>query len=168
MLGRNICGEISLPTCFHLNLNGFFSKSQPLPKMAASDDFKFQLSSSAQLDKIDKLRDLGVGDFVALPQLVVVGDQSSGKSSVLEAILELPFPRDSGLCTRFATHVSMRRIARKNIRVTIVAAASSSPERRRKLDDFKKDGLTSLTGNEFTEIFQEVCIFTKCLICHTH
>lgn len=45
------------------------------PKMA-SEPFGFQLSSLAQLDVIDKLRELGVGDFVALPQLVVVGDQS--------------------------------------------------------------------------------------------
>jgi hypothetical protein len=45
-------------------------------KMATPQPFEFQLSSLAQLDVIDKLRELGVGDFVALPQLVVVGDQS--------------------------------------------------------------------------------------------
>jgi GTPase SAR1 family protein len=128
--------------------------------MATPQEFKFQLSNSAQLDKIDKLRDLGVSDFVALPQLVVVGDQSSGKSSILEAILELPFPRDSGLCTRFATNVSLRRTSHKSIVVSITPASSSSPERARKLRAFKRDGLTSLDGKEFLEIFQEVSAFT--------
>jgi len=31
--------------------------------------FEFKLSSLTQLDIIDKLRDLGVGDLVALPQV---------------------------------------------------------------------------------------------------
>jgi len=42
-------------------------------------------------------------------QLVVVGDQSSGKSSVLQGITRLPFPVDDTLCTRFPTEVSLRR-----------------------------------------------------------
>jgi len=42
----------------------------------ATQPFEFQLSSITQLNVIDKLRELGVGDLVALPQLVVVGDQS--------------------------------------------------------------------------------------------
>jgi hypothetical protein len=52
------------------------------------------------LNKIDKLFASGVGEYVSLPQLIVVGDQSSGKSSVLEGLIGLPFPRDSELCTR--------------------------------------------------------------------
>ena len=40
-------------------------------------------------------------------KLVVVGDQSSGKSSVLEGLTDLPFPRDNGLCTRFATQICL-------------------------------------------------------------
>ena len=36
-----------------------------------------------------------------LPQIVVVGGQSSGKSSVLEAIVGRDFlPRGAGICTR--------------------------------------------------------------------
>ena len=38
-----------------------------------------------------------------------MGDQSSGKSSVLEAISGIPFPRGAGLCTRCATQLSMSK-----------------------------------------------------------
>jgi len=58
------------------------------------------------LDIVDDLRRQGLSGILELPQLVVCGDQSSGKSSVLEAITEIPFPRNENLCTRFATEVS--------------------------------------------------------------
>lgn len=45
------------------------------------------------LDIVDSLRAEGLGEITALPQLIVCGDQSSGKSSVLEAISGIPFPR---------------------------------------------------------------------------
>ena len=41
------------------------------------------------------------GDLVDLPQIIVVGCQSSGKSSVLEAIVGRDFlPRGAGIVTR--------------------------------------------------------------------
>ncbi|KAF2186112.1 hypothetical protein K469DRAFT_726484 [Zopfia rhizophila CBS 207.26] len=48
------------------------------------------------IDDINKLRSLGVDYYVLLPQLVVYGDQSSGKSLVLEAISGIPFPAKDG------------------------------------------------------------------------
>jgi hypothetical protein len=66
------------------------------------------------LDKIDKLFACNVGEYIDLPQLVVLGDQSSGKSSVLEGLTRLPFPRDSGLCTKFATQITPQRRFRVN------------------------------------------------------
>lgn len=40
-----------------------------------------------------------------------MGDQSSGKSSVLEALAGVPFPRGSGLVTRCPIRLSMKRSA---------------------------------------------------------
>ncbi|CAL9004557.1 unnamed protein product [Prunus brigantina] len=53
------------------------------------------------LDAIDKLRVLMVmEEGIQLPTIVVVGDQSSGKSSVLESLAGISLPRGQGICTR--------------------------------------------------------------------
>ncbi|XP_068307174.1 dynamin-related protein 4C-like isoform X2 [Pyrus communis] len=53
------------------------------------------------LDAVDKLRNLMVMDEgIQLPTIVVVGDQSSGKSSVLESLAGISLPRGQGICTR--------------------------------------------------------------------
>ena len=60
------------------------------------------------LDLIDGLRSVGIKQDVEIPQIVVVGDQSSGKSSVLEALSGVPFPRGAGLVTKCATELRMK------------------------------------------------------------
>ncbi|CAO2832549.1 unnamed protein product [Amaranthus hypochondriacus] len=53
------------------------------------------------LDAVDKLRNLKVmKEGIQLPTIVVVGDQSSGKSSVLESLAGISLPRGQGICTR--------------------------------------------------------------------
>ncbi|KAK2982465.1 hypothetical protein RJ640_026308 [Escallonia rubra] len=53
------------------------------------------------LDAIDELRRLKVmQEGIQLPTIVVVGDQSSGKSSVLESLAGISLPRGQGICTR--------------------------------------------------------------------
>ncbi len=49
-----------------------------------------------------KYRKIGIEKEFSIPQIAVMGDQSSGKSSVLEAISSIPFPRGSGMpCDHF-------------------------------------------------------------------
>ena len=60
------------------------------------------------LDVVHKLRDVGIDKEIDLPQIAVMGDQSSGKSSVLEALSDIPFPRGSGLVTKCATELRMK------------------------------------------------------------
>ncbi|EFH64394.1 hypothetical protein ARALYDRAFT_338323 [Arabidopsis lyrata subsp. lyrata] len=53
------------------------------------------------LDTVDKLRNLNVmSEGIQLPTIVVVGDQSYGKSSVLESLARISLPRGEGICTR--------------------------------------------------------------------
>ncbi|XP_030439470.1 dynamin-related protein 4C-like [Syzygium oleosum] len=53
------------------------------------------------LDAVDRLRNLMVmKEGIQLPTIVVVGDQSSGKSSVLESLAGINLPRGQGICTR--------------------------------------------------------------------
>ena len=48
------------------------------------------------INLVDRLRDIGLDRDVSLPTIVVLGDQSSGKSSVLEAISGVQLPRGTG------------------------------------------------------------------------
>ncbi|KAF9911595.1 hypothetical protein EC991_003059 [Linnemannia zychae] len=63
----------------------------------------------AVFDKISKVHSHGMSLNLSIPRMAIIGDQSSGKSSVLEAITKLSFPRDKGMCTRFATLVNLQR-----------------------------------------------------------
>ena len=81
------------------------------------------LSSQSQLellDAVDTLRSQGISQHISLPQIIVCGDQSSGKSSVLEAISGVAFPVKSNLCTRFPTELSLRKSRQTGVKVMIV------------------------------------------------
>ncbi|KAF2029777.1 hypothetical protein EK21DRAFT_66999 [Setomelanomma holmii] len=78
------------------------------------------LANQALLDKIDQLRELNV-QSIELTQLVVLGDQSSGKSSVLESLTGFSFPQAPGLCTQYATQISCRRELEEYVAVSIIS-----------------------------------------------
>ncbi|KAM0936083.1 putative dynamin stalk domain, GTPase effector domain, Dynamin superfamily [Dioscorea sansibarensis] len=62
------------------------------------------------LDAVDRLRDLKVmQEGIELPTIVVVGDQSSGKSSVLESLAGISLPRGQGICTRVPLIMRLKR-----------------------------------------------------------
>ncbi|KAJ5287649.1 hypothetical protein N7478_003335 [Penicillium angulare] len=94
-----------------------------MPSSTSSGDKALKDLQSQQakilFDKIDELRTIGVGGIIELPQLIVCGDQSSGKSSVLEAISRVRFPTKTNTCTRFATEVVLRRSPEPKLKVSI-------------------------------------------------
>ncbi|PCH34568.1 hypothetical protein WOLCODRAFT_145375 [Wolfiporia cocos MD-104 SS10] len=49
---------------------------------------------------VKELRALGAGSHMGTPEIVVIGGQSAGKSSLVEAVTGINVPRDSGTCTR--------------------------------------------------------------------
>ncbi|KAI8308016.1 Interferon-induced GTP-binding protein Mx [Colletotrichum sp. SAR11_59] len=92
------------------------------------------VETRALFDTTDKLSSLGIGRIVNLPQIIVVGDQSSGKSSVLEAISHVKFPVSSGLCTRFATELVLRNGSRRRVKATIQFHRDVKPAQEMRVD----------------------------------
>ncbi|KAF2664671.1 hypothetical protein BT63DRAFT_464767 [Microthyrium microscopicum] len=91
------------------------------------------------LDIIDKLRSKGISRYVDLPEIIVCGDQSSGKSSVLEAISGISFPTKDALCTRFATELVLRRDVSTGIKISIIPGPERSVEEKVELARFRRD-----------------------------
>lgn len=103
--------------------------------VAFESDALSRLCSQDQLvllDSIDRLRLQGINKYISLPQIIVYGDQSSGKSSVLEAISGVSFPIKSNLYTRFPAELVLRRTPHINAAVSIVPHESSRTESKRK------------------------------------
>lgn len=117
------------------------------------------IANPVLLEKIDKLFACNVGEYIDLPQLVVVGDQSCGKSSVLEGLTKLPFPRDSGLCTRFATQIIFRRAANRDARqitASAIPAPDASADRASTLRDWKVPDIQDLDTGSFSRMMTKV------------
>lgn len=112
------------------------------------------LGHRAMLDKIDRLREL-VGTAIALPQIVVVGDQSSGKSSVLESLTGFSFPRATGLCTRYATQITCRREATSSVTVGIIPRPGADDAVKTRLRGFHRSS-DGLKGDDLADIFEDV------------
>lgn len=113
------------------------------------------LGSQILLDKTDRLRELNVGAIIALPQIVVVGDQSSGKSSVLESLTGFSFPRAVNLCTRYATQITCRRESHSSVLVSIIPRPRADEALQAKLRKFRRYA-DEINGSELSQIFEEV------------
>ncbi|OAA81280.1 vacuolar sorting protein VPS1 [Akanthomyces lecanii RCEF 1005] len=118
-------------------------------------------ASRALFDAIDQFQSCGAGKFVDIPQLVIVGAQSVGKSSLLQSLTDIPFPIGEDCCTRFATRIVSRRTAPSmpnKIEISIEA-----PNFRTTQFDYTKDDAymkfskerQSLTASEFASIIDE-------------
>ena len=90
-----------------------------------------------------------------------MGDQSSGKSSVLEGLTGLPFPRDSGLCTRFPTQIVFKRSKILTTEASIMAAHGQDGSKVDAIAKFGKKRLKALDQKTFSDILAEVNAHSK-------
>jgi hypothetical protein len=105
-----------------------------------------------------------LNDILSSSKLVVVGDQSSGKSSLLEGLTGLSFPVASDLCTRFATQIVLRRApaSEAEVRITIIPGPDAQGDENTldTLLGFEKTlSAEEFDSKRFQEIFDEVCIY---------
>ncbi|KAG6810925.1 hypothetical protein H0H92_009760 [Tricholoma furcatifolium] len=89
-------------------MDGLSTPSTSLSGFSTPDDVQNagpQLSQTSRqmLDLVNRLHSTGVQVDIDLPQIAVIGSQSAGKSSLIEAISGVTLPRAAGTCTRCPT-----------------------------------------------------------------
>lgn len=73
-----------------------------IEKLNRIDDMRNKLLQFKKEQSFDEI-------FSSFPQFIVIGPQSSGKSSVLQRITGISLPTSSGVCTRVPTVIKLRR-----------------------------------------------------------
>jgi GTPase SAR1 family protein len=134
-------------------LNSLTSGSDRSPMtMDAHLESQMQDLGRTQLALLDLIDDIQAAQIQTdnLPQIAVVGDQSSGKSSALETITGVPFPRASGACTKYATEIRLRRSVTPGFKVWILPDSSRSLASQEKLRNF---GETIGSETSFEQLF---------------
>ncbi|KAG9043513.1 hypothetical protein FS837_009473, partial [Tulasnella sp. UAMH 9824] len=89
------------PTSAHPR--SFFSSSmRPVPTTTGDEPSMGDYFTNCRelLDVLKSLHSTGIQNELDLPQIVVIGSQSVGKSSFIESMSGLTLPRDPGTCTR--------------------------------------------------------------------
>jgi hypothetical protein len=130
-----------------------------------------RLGNHIYLEKQDKLREIGVDiptsqvgpgrlikrkrSLADSKQIVVVGSQSSGKSSLIESVTGFSFPRGQGLCTRYATQITLRRNPVTSIVISIIPWHDSDQERKDRLREFRHE-LNEFDGKELATVIEKV------------
>ncbi|KAF3790254.1 Dynamin-related protein 4C [Nymphaea thermarum] len=92
------------------------SKLESMVHLASS----YQKRIRPFLDTVDRLRRLNLmKEGIQLPTIVVVGDQSSGKSSVLESLTGISLPRGQGICTRVPLIIRLQNHQQEDSELTL-------------------------------------------------
>ncbi|KAH7161622.1 P-loop containing nucleoside triphosphate hydrolase protein [Dactylonectria macrodidyma] len=86
-------------------------------------------------DTLGELQQLGVSHDVQLPELVLVGDQSAGKSSLMSGLANLELPRSEGTCTRCPLHIRVSRNNDWSCRVWLRKEYSYQPPNQGSIDE---------------------------------
>ncbi|KAF5870276.1 putative dynamin family protein [Botrytis fragariae] len=93
------------PNSYYLADNNHRSKSVTID-MENGDGIK-RIGELAQklIDHINEMRKFELEHVASLPKLILVGDQSAGKSSLMCALAGIHVPRDKGCCTRCPANI---------------------------------------------------------------
>ena len=75
---------------------------------------KYAFSRQKLNEIVKALRDCGTEEIIKLPKIAVIGNQSAGKSSLIEAISQIKVPRASGTCTRCPMEVILTSATQHN------------------------------------------------------
>lgn len=86
-------------------------------------------------DTLGEIQQLGVSHKVKLPELVLVGDQSAGKSTLMSGLANLELPRSEGTCTRCPLHIRVSRRSEWSCRVSLRRQYSYCPPEDRAITD---------------------------------
>lgn len=76
---------------------------------ATFDQTQYKEKSRKLVTLVNQLRDAGAQANFNLPSLVVCGNQSAGKSSLLERLCGVKLPRAAGTCTKCPTEVCSQK-----------------------------------------------------------
>ena len=100
---------------------------------------EFNTQSRKLMELINNLRDLGAHFDLEIPGIIVCGNQSAGKSSVIEGITKVPLPRADGTCTRCPIEVRMeeKEGSRWKCNVTIRKEFDANGQRLDKPEELK-------------------------------
>ncbi|KAI8546585.1 hypothetical protein RHMOL_Rhmol07G0130300 [Rhododendron molle] len=96
-------GNAKAPTAFDAQPLALVAEEETTALIPVHHPLMFSLKERIRplLDAVDKLRHPKVAqEGIQLLTIVVVGDQSAGKSSVLESLAGISLPRSQGICTR--------------------------------------------------------------------
>ncbi|XP_048397265.2 interferon-induced GTP-binding protein Mx-like [Stegostoma tigrinum] len=72
---------------------------------------KYEENVRDYINTIDEMRSMGIDKDFSLPTIAVIGDQSSGKSSVLEMLSDVALPRGKGVVTRCPLELKLKKVA---------------------------------------------------------
>jgi GTPase SAR1 family protein len=109
------------------------TSAEPGSKISSLEELQTE-EQRRVLDTVARVRKCGLEGTVSLPQIVVVGDQSSGKSSLLEAITGMPLPRSDNLCTRYATEISLRLATTDSITIRVIPGPDRNAAEQRTIN----------------------------------
>ncbi|XP_067306846.1 interferon-induced GTP-binding protein Mx, partial [Pseudorasbora parva] len=124
-----------------------------IKKLSYSFHNHFIESVQPLIELIDSLRLIGIDKDIDLPSIAVVGDQSSGKSSVLEALSGVPLPRGNGIVTRCPLELKLRKLKKGSWSGTI----SYRDYKDTFNDPLKVDSLVRKAQNELAGTTVGIC-----------